>query len=282
MPLGEALKGSLKVSLIGCGFIGSTLAQAIDDGNVGEAKLVTIYDAIGSAAEKLAGVLRKKPHIAKDLREILGDESSLVIEASTQEAAKTCLPLLLKASKDVLTMSVGAFSDASFREEIKALASEKGRRVFIPSGAIAGLDGVKGGAVVQLSEVTLTTTKHPKALAGAPYVTEKKIDLSAVKKPTEIYSGRAEEACRYFPANVNVAAALSLAGIGFQKTKVRIIADPSSSVNIHEIEVKGDFGSMKVRMENAPSPTNPKTSYMAALSAIRKLQELSSPISVGT
>jgi aspartate dehydrogenase len=162
------------------------------------------------------------------------------------------------------------------------VAKRHGKRLYVPSGAIAGLDAIKGAMLGRVFKVTLTTRKSPRALEGAPYVVKKGIDLGALKEPTTIFSGSAEEAVPAFPANINVAAALSLAGIGADKTLVRIIADPACDKNIHEIEVEGDFGRLVTRMENVPSPHNPKTSYMAALSAIGLLQRITASLVVGT
>ena len=144
------------------------------------------------------------------------------------------------------------------------------------------LDGLKGAMAGRVSKVTLTTRKPPRGLEGAPYVAEKGIDLKALKEPTAIFSGSAREAVPAFPANINVAAALSLAGIGADKTVVKILADPTSDKNIHEIEAEGDFGELFVRMENVPSPTNPKTSYMTALSAIGLLRRITASLVGGT
>lgn len=155
-------------------------------------------------------------------------------------------------------------------------------KVYIPSGAIAGLDGLKAAALGRIDEVTLTTRKTPENLRDAPYIEKRGVDIGAIEEPTLIYEGPALEACRLFPANVNVAASLSLAGVGPEKTRVRIIADPTLRKNVHEIDVKGEFGCLKVHVENVPSPDNPKTSYLAALSAIATLRKITEDIQVGT
>ena len=134
----------------------------------------------------------------------------------------------------------------------------------------------------RVDSVTLTTTKPPLGFTGAPGVEQKRIDLRQIRVPTELFSGPAREACRLFPANVNVAATLSLAGIGPDRTMVRIIADPGVSRNIHEVEVRGEFGVLRMRAENVPSPDNPKTSYLAILSAVATLRNLASQVQFGT
>jgi aspartate dehydrogenase len=204
------------------------------------------------------------------------------VEAASQEAVRDYAKAILNSGKDMLIMSVGALADHKFLDELIAIAQAKGAKIYLPSGAIAGLDGLKSAKEAGIEEVTLTTRKPPKSLVDAPYVKEKCIHLKNLKKEMLIYEGPAREAVKFFPANVNVAASLSLAGIGPEKTRVRIIADPKIDRNIHEIFVKGEFGELEVKTRNVPSPENPKTSYLAALSAIATLKKISNNIQVGT
>lgn len=166
-------------------------------------------------------------------------------------------------------MSVGALADG---ELLALLQSSKGR-IYIPTGAIAGIDAIRAVRHL-LDAVTLTTTKAPKALAGAPFFETSGIKLDAIEDRTVIYEGSAADAVRKFPANVNVAAVLSLAGIGFEKTRVRIVADPAFTTNQHEITATGSFGTFQFTVNNVPSPGNPKTSYLAVLSAIECLRSI--------
>ena len=147
--------------------------------------------------------------------------------------------------------------------------------------AISGLDALKSARAGRIERVTLTTTKNPSGLRGAPYIMENRIDLDSLSGPTQIFSGSAIEAVKAFPANVNVAATLYLAA-GEKEVLVKVIADPNITVNRHEIEVEGDFGRFFTRVENVPSPRNPKTSYLAALSAISTLRSIVEPIKIGT
>ena len=158
---------------------------------------------------------------------------------------------------------------------------EQGRRLFIPSGAIAGLDGIKSACVGQVSHVTITTRKPPAGLEGAPYLVERVISLVGLKEEREVFSGTAREACRGFPANVNVTAAVSLAGIGPDKTRVRILAVPGLERNCHDVEVEGEFGKLAVHIENIPSE-NPRTGKLTALSIIRSIQDAADSVRVGT
>ena len=267
----------LKVGIVGVGTIGGEICRAIDEGVV-QATLVGISDIDSARAISLTRSL-KRPVPVMALIDVI-KASDLVVEAASKAAAPAIIREALELSRDVMVMSVGGLLECA--ADLTALAARLGRKLYVPTGAIAGLDAIKGAMVGRVSKVTLTTRKPPRGLEGAPYVIEKRIDLKAVKEPTVIFAGPAREAVPAFPANVNVAAALSLAGIGADKTEVRILADPTSDKNIHEIEAEGEFGKLFVRMENVPSPTNPKTSYLAALSAIALLRRITATLVVGT
>ncbi|MEM1536670.1 MAG: aspartate dehydrogenase [Candidatus Bathyarchaeia archaeon] len=273
MPLG--------VGLIGCGAIGTVLAKAMDRGQAGNACLVMVYDKNLERAKNLVRGLKNRPKIAESFEELLecGDVK-LVVEAASQEAVRAYATKVLRAGKDLMIMSAGALVDARLTNEISHTARENGRKVYVPSGAIAGLDGVKASAIGKIERIVLTTRKPLEALKDNTYFNER--FGGKIEEPTVIYEGAAAEACRLFPANVNVAATLSLAGIGAEETIVKVIADPTLERNVHEIEVKGEFGELTVHVENVPSAENPKTSLLAALSAIAMLKKITEPIVVGT
>lgn len=265
-----------KVGIVGLGAIGKVLCRALDEGQVAM-ELVAVAEV---DREKASAFLRtlKRPPAMVGLDELI-ERSDLVIEAAGQEALREIAPKALGKGKDLMVLSVGGLlgQEAWFR-----LAEEKGCRIFVPSGAIAGLDGVKAACQGSVRSVTLVTRKPPQSLAGAPFVLERGIDLSALQEETVLFEGSAREACAAFPVNVNVAAALSLAGIGPEKTRVKIVAVPGSQRNVHQIEVEGEFGRLTVEVENVPSEANPRTSKLAAFSAIATLQGIVSAISVGT
>jgi aspartate dehydrogenase len=268
---------AIRVGLIGCGAIGSVLAQHICKGN--DFLLLHIFDSNQAKAEQLVLKLQKKPTVAERIEEMF--DSDLVIEAASQNAVRE-FALKILDHCDLMIMSVGALADNELFAQIKKKAVEKNRRVFIPSGAICGLDGVKSASAGKIETVTLSTTKPPLSLEGAPWIKEKGIDLGSIKEPSVIFEGSAKEAAKWFPANINVSVALSLAGIGVEKTRVKIIADPAADVNTHEIAVEGSFGKMAMTTKNRPFPENPKTSYLAALSAIATLNKIKENISIGT
>jgi len=276
-------KPSLGVGLIGCGAIGTVLAQAIDAGRAGKTRLLIVFDSVPDRSWDLATTLSHKPKVAKTFDEFIEHEGmQLVIEAASQEAVRRYATEVIWKDKDLMIMSVGALIDNRLFSHVWSLTKSSTRRVLIPSGAIAGLDGLKAASVGRIDEVTLTTRKSPESLKGAPYLDQNEIAIDNIRDSTLIYEGPALEACKLFPANVNVAASVSLAGIGPEKTKVRIIVDPTLDKNIHELSVKGEFGNLTTHTENVPAPSNPKTSYLAALSAIAALKRITEDIVVGT
>ncbi len=257
---------------MGCGNIGSELARAIDRGLV-KAELVALYDICAEKCLKLVSELKsQRPKVVSSIAELLDCKPDIVVEAASQEAVREYAPTVLKAGADFLVMSVGALLDSGLLNEIRRLTKEYKGRVFVPSGAIAGLDAMRALRLVGVDEVVLRTKKPPRALASADYVKRRGIDLSSLKEPVVLFRGKARDAVREFPANINVAAALTLA-CGKEAT-VEIVADPNVDRNVHEIEVTSKASKLYIRVENVPSPSNPKTSYLAVLSAIEALREL--------
>jgi aspartate dehydrogenase len=267
----------LKIGVIGCGTIGGEICRAIDNGLV-NGDLVGVMDIDSAKAKEFAKSLKKRPPVLGQTDLIKACD--LVVEAASKAAAPGIIREALALSKDIMVMSVGGLLECV--DEVVEVAKSKGKQIYAPSGAIAGLDAVKASVVASVSKVTLTSRTRPGALEAAPYVKEKKIDVHGLKEATQIFSGSAAEAVPAFPANINVAAALSLAGIGAKKTEVRIIADPGCQKNSHQVEVEGDFGKLTTRTENVLAPFSPMTSYLAALSGIALLRRITSPLVVGT
>jgi aspartate dehydrogenase len=267
----------MKIALIGCGSIGTVIADAINEKKI-DVELKYVYDINAKKAIDFAKNFHTK---YKNFDEILKEDVDLILEAASQEAVRTLILKALRAKKNVMIMSTGALVDEKLFQEIKGLADKNNLKVYLPSGAIVGLDGIKS-ASNGIDRVTLKTTKPPESLEGAPFFEKHHVNLSEIKEPTIIYEGPAKEAVKLFPSNVNVAASLSLAGIGPKRTKVQIIVDPNIKSNIHEIIAEGKFGVLKTRTENIPSPSNPKTSYLAALSAIATLKKITESIQIGT
>jgi aspartate dehydrogenase len=267
------------VGLFGCGTIGNKLAGAFADGTV-HAELSVAYDRNPPRREQVADLFDDPPVLAEAPAELL--EADLVVEAADQSAVGEIAVRTLESGTDLMLLSVGALADKNLRSDVMA-AVETGGDLYFPSGAIAGLDAVKAAALTgDLEVVSLTTTKNPAGLEGAPYLEEKDVDLSDLDEATTVFSGPASKAAAAFPSNINVAMALSLAGIGPESTEVRIVADPLEENNVHHIEATGGMGEIETTVRNVPSPRNPKTSYLAALSAFEQLRGLPADVSVGT
>ena len=268
-----------RIGIVGAGAIGKEIARAIDDGTI-PAKLEAIWDRDRHEAEEFAASLKSKPRVLP-LPELV-EASNFVVEAAAQTAVREVAVAALTRGKSIMVMSVGAFADKELLETVRSLAKQHLCSVYVPSGAVCGLDGVKSAAVCRIDSVTITTRKPKEGLRGAPFIVRNHIDIDRFTEPTEIFSGPAAVAIREFPANVNVAASLSLVGVGFERTLVRVIVDPTIRRNMHEISVRGDFGELHTVVENVPSKTNPKTSFLAALSAIATLRQVCEPLKIGT
>ncbi len=266
----------LRIGIVGCGAIGRELGKNINS-RIPEVHLVAIADINKEKARKLAEILLPHPRTLSP--EELINQVDLVIECASSSASAALVEKTLIQGKDILVMSVGGLLG---RENLFQLAQEKNCRIYLPSGALAGLDGVKAAALGRIDSVTLTTRKPLAGLKGAPHLTKKGIDLNSLTEEKVVFRGSTEEAIKGFPKNINVAATLSLAGIGAARSQVKIIADPKISRNVHEIKVEGEFGKLISRTENLPSPSNPKTSFLAILSALATLKTLVSPVRIGT
>jgi len=268
----------LRIGIVGCGAIGSSLAKTIVSDFSGKAQLVSLFDIDINKAYNLSGKFDKK--LAALNLEGLINKVDLVIEATRADTAFDIAKKVISHSRDIMLMSVGGI--IGHYEELKALAEEKKAHIFIPSGAICGIDGLKAAGCGKINKVILTTKKPPKAFLGAPYIVKKKIRLDNIDKDTVIFEGNAAQAIAAFPQNINVAATLSLAGIGPKNTLVRIVASPAIDRNVHEIEVHSDAGKIIAVSENVVHPDNPKTSYLAVLSATAVLKQILEPVKIGT
>jgi aspartate dehydrogenase len=263
------------VGLIGCGAIGTHLALAIESRSIANASLMGLFDIVDSNAKTLKSKLKSNPEVHPDFNSLIDSQADIIIEAASQEAVRNFGKPIIEASKDLMIMSVGALADTTFLAGLLEVAAvRKGRsRIYVPTGAIAGIDAIRSVKHL-LDSITLTTTKSPKALAGAPFFATREVNLDTITKITEIYEGTAAEAVKLFPANVNVAAVLSLAGLGADRTKVKVVVDPHATTNQHEIVATGRFGDIKITVNNVTTPGNPKTSFLAVLSAIECLRSI--------
>jgi aspartate dehydrogenase len=265
----------LSVGVVGLGAIGRRVCQALDAGLPG----LRLAGATARRREHAEALLKSlgTPAPFLSLDELIA-ASDVVVEASTQAHLQEIAPKALGAGRDLVVLSCGALLG---RADWVELAERHGCRILVPSGAIGGLDAVKGGAVGPITAVTMESRKAPAGWAGAPWVVQQRIDLDALTEETLIFEGPATAACPAFPANVNVLAALSLAGIGPERTTTRIYAVPGLTRNTHRISVEGEFGSFQIEVRNVPSE-NPRTGRLSYLSTIALLRDLGATLRVGT
>jgi aspartate dehydrogenase len=251
----------MRIGLLGCGNIGHIIAQ-----HGGGFEISSVYDLVSERAKEIAGISGARAY--KDFESFITADVDIVVEAASVSAVKIYAGLVLSHHKDLVIMSVGALSDAEFRDEIRKTAIRFGQKIHIPSGAIFGLDNLKIGRISEINRLLLRTTKSPVSLG----ITSDTRRL--------IFSGKANECIKAFPKNVNVSVAMSLAA--GQDTDVELWVDPSVDRNVHELFIDGSFGETYIKVTNIPSPDNPATSYLAALSILSLLNNLSDPIIVGT
>jgi aspartate dehydrogenase len=266
----------LRIAIAGMGAIGSTVAKAIVEGAIPGAILAAVsardekkcratVDALGSRAPVLP--------VAE-----LGRDADIVVECAPAAFLDDIVRPVVQSGKTAIVLSVGALLS---RFELVDVARQNGGQIIVPTGALLGLDAVSAAAQGQINSVTMTTRKPIASLVGAPYLVENKIDIADIKEPLRIFKGTAREAAVGFPANLNVAVALSLAGIGPDRTMLEIWADPTVTRNTHHIVVDADSARLDMTIANVPSE-NPKTGRITALSVIATLKKLRAPLRVGT
>jgi aspartate dehydrogenase len=266
----------LKIGILGVGAIGRVIATVVDRKEL-DAELVALADQDRARAEMLSSELDSHAPVVS-IEEMI-ERCDLAVEAASQAALPEFVPKALERGRDMLIMSVGGLLG---REEWFRQAGEKKCRIYVPSGAIAGLDGIKSASIGRIELAQLTSRKPIAALQGSKYVVERGLQLDGFKEEAVIFEGSAEEAARAFPATSNVAASLRLAVDSAVPVRVRVVAVPGGSENVHEIRVHGEFGKLTVKVENVPSKSNPRTSQLAAFSAVATLKNLTRSLRVGT
>lgn len=271
----------LRIGIVGCGAIGSSLAKEITLNFRKNAVLTALFDIKSEQSLLLSKKITRSAKLCVSNLDSLIEKSDLVIEASSSKASWEITRKSLTGGCKVMVMSVGGM--VGYLDQLFVLAKKFNAQIYFPSGAISGIDGLKAANIAGVKKVILTTRKHPDAFNGVEYVVKKFGGaLAGLKKDKVLFSGSAALAVKYFPQNVNVAAVLGLAGIGMHRTKVRIIASPSVRKNIHEILIESKAAKIFTRTENILHPQNPKTSYLAVLSAIATLKQILQPVKIGT
>lgn len=267
----------IQIGIVGCGTIGSAVAKAVVQKFPKIANLKYLADHHLEHIASLQKNLKTKP-CAVSVSELI-KRSDFIIEAASVTASEEMVPLVLKAHKKILVLSVGGILKI---KNLSNLLARSTGQIYIPSGAVAGIDSVLAAKNGGIKSVQITTRKPLKSLRTAPFFLNKGFRAEKIKKPTLIFEGSALTAIRNFPENVNVAATLSLAGIGPRKTKVKIYTSPTYHYNMHEIEIHGGYGRILTHVTNLPSQENPKTSALAIGSAVATLEKIFSSIKIGT
>jgi aspartate dehydrogenase len=255
--------GPLKIGLIGNGAIARLVTKFCAE----RRDRFEIVGALGLPVDKVSvgdhPVVQSWPAL-----QALGPE--LIVECAGHSAVAAYAAPVLDAGIDLILVSTGSLADAALWQKVKAAAERSTAQLKLPAGALPGVDALAAGRLAGLTKVSLRSSKPPRAWSGTP--AEKTHDLAKIASPTVIFSGNAREAALAFPKNANVAATAALAGMGFEATTITLVADPGVSQNVHHFEAEGAFGKLVLEINANPSPDNPKTSHMAALSIMRVLE----------
>jgi aspartate dehydrogenase len=274
MPAGTS-SAPVRIAIAGLGAIGLKVAESVDAGIPGCALAAVSAQNLAGARERLSGLKHPVPVVAIDALEPLAD---IVVECAPAHLLAEIIEPFLRAGKKAIVLSCGALLK---HDLLVSVARASGGQIIVPTGALIGLDAVSAAAEGDLRSVHMITRKPVKGLVGAPYLVENNIDVESIKQPLLLFEGTARAAAAGFPANLNVAVALSLAGIGPDRTTLEIWADPALERNIHRIEVDADLARFSMAIENIPSE-NPRTGRITALSVISYLRKMNAPQRVGS
>jgi aspartate dehydrogenase len=267
----------MRVALLG----GGTIARLVLEQRPPGIEIVALAGRGGtSRAQRLAREFGVS--YAENRDQLLATRPAVVVEAASHEAVREHLVPLLNAGVSVVVLSAGALADDALRAGAEAAAAKSGALFYVPSGGIGGLDALKTACLAGVDEVSIQVAKPPQAWKGIAFVERSGIDLDGLAGARTLFDGPAREGVPHFPQNVNIAAVLSLAGIGMDRTRLKVVADPALTLNTHTIRIAGAAGRMTVVLENVPAPENPKTSWLACYSVLAALKALQSKIRYGT
>jgi aspartate dehydrogenase len=266
----------LTVGIGGFGAIGGAVARRLDRGLPGLRIVAVSARDVGRAEQRVADLAHPVPVVTLPELAALAD---VVVECAPAAVFREVAEPALRAARIFMPLSVGQLLEQS---DLIELAERSGARIIVPTGALLGLDAVRAAAEGEIRSVTMVTRKPPKGLAGAPYLERHGIELEGLGAPLKVFEGSARDGARGFPANVNVAAALSLAGIGPERTRLEIWADPDVTRNTHRIVVEADAARFEMQIENVPTAENPRTGRITALSVIAALRRLTATLCVGS
>jgi len=271
----------MRVALLGGGTIARLFLEHIRRGDLGSVEVVAIVGRSDGSRGKALADEYGIPFVSA-LGDLLAQRPAVVVEAASHVAVREYAEALLSQGIAVIVLSGGVLCDDALRARLEAAAIGSGALLYVPSGGIAGLDALKAACIAGVDEVTITVMKPPAAWKNIAYVETLGIDLEALGGACTLYEGPARAGVPLFPANVNIAAVLSMAGIGFDRTRLKVVADPGIVHNTHLIEIRGRTGNISLKVQNVPAPENPKTAWLACYSALAALKLVNSPIRYGT
>lgn len=267
----------MRVGILG----GGAIARLFLEHRTGDVEIV----AIAGRSERSRGAA-----LARDfgvpfvigVQPLVAARPEIVIEAASHDAVREHAEALLSAGIALIVLSGGALHEDVLRERLERASRANRAPLYVPSGGIGGLDALKAACAAGVDEVSIAVTKPPAAWKGIPYVERMKLDLDRLAGAVTLFEGTAREGVPHFPANVNIAAVLSLAGVGFDRTRLKVVADPALKHNTHFITIRGKTGTIDLRFQSVPSPDNPKTAMLACYSALAAFRQFGSTVRYGT
>jgi aspartate dehydrogenase len=271
----------MRIGVIGGGVIARLILEHLARGELGDFEVGAIVGRSDASRGKALAAEYGAPFVI-GLDALLAQMPDAVVEAASHDAVREYAAPLLERGVAVIVLSGGALCDDALRLRLERLAAEKRALLYVPSGGIGGLDALKAVCVAGADEVEIAVTKPPAAWKDIPYVERLGVDLDRLDRATTLFDGTAREGVPHFPANVNIAAVLSMAGIGFDRTRLKVVADPALKFNTHYINIRGRTGAISIKFESVPSPDNPKTAMLACYSALAALKAFGSPVRYGT
>ncbi len=271
----------MRVALLGGGTIARLVLEHVRGGEFPGMEIVALAGRNGSSRGRALAREFGVSYVSSRAA-LVAARPAAVVEAASHDAVREHLVALLEAGIGVVVLSIGALADDRLRYAAEDAARRSGALLYVPSGGIGGLDALKAACAAGVDEVSIQVAKPPVAWKGIPYVAALGVDLDRLQSAHTLFEGPAREGVPHFPQNVNIAAVLSLAGIGLDRTRLIVVADPALTLNTHTIRVAGASGRFTVVLENVPAPENPKTSWLACYSALAALRSIQSPVRYGT
>ena len=272
----------MRIAILGGGTIARLFLELIRRGDLGSG--IEVAAICGRSAASAGASLAREygvPFVV-GVEALAATKPDVVVEAASHEAIRQHLVNLLSAGISVIVLSGGALVDDALREAAEKSAEANRALLYVPSGGIGSLDALKAACIAGVDDASIQVAKPPAAWKKIPYVDAMGIDLDGLREARVLFEGSAREGVPHFPQNVNIAAVFAMAGIGFDRTRLRVVADPALTLNTHTIRVRGASGAITIVLENVPSPENPKTAWLACYSALAALKLVNSKVRYGT